>query len=294
MNRKNIRTFRAVVRFFALILIISTLFVSCTEQSSSKNDFPDFDPDAVGGKVDDSPTKKPSNSTTKKPNTSNNNNNNTTTKPNTSGKKRVAITYDDGPHNVQTVNITDELAKYGFHATFFVVGNRIDGKSYNGAKGLKYAASKGNEIAIHGYTHKQDRAHYYDTADEETYQSELGDTKKAILSLLPNTKIKLMRPIGGRITEERIAECDYSVIMWSVDSLDWKYKNDGEAGVETIVDNVMSQVRDGSIVLMHDLYENTYLATKEIFKQLSAQGYEVVTVSELLGNPQAGVKYSKA
>ena len=179
MNRKNIRTFRAFVRIFALILIISTLFVSCTEQNSSNKGFPDFDPNAVGGNsVDNNSTKKPSNSSNKKPNTSNNNNNNTTTtKPNTSGKKRVAITYDDGPHNTQTVNITDELAKYGFNATFFVVGNRIDGTAYSGAKGLKYAASKGNEIAIHGYTHKQDKAHYYDTADEETYQSELGDTK---------------------------------------------------------------------------------------------------------------------
>ena len=82
--------------------------------------------------------------------------------------------------------------------------------------------------------------------------------------------------------------------MWSVDSNDWRYKNSGEEGVETIVNNVMSQVKNGSIILMHDLYENTYLATKEILKQLNAQGYEVVTVSELLGNPQPAVKYSNA
>lgn len=82
--------------------------------------------------------------------------------------------------------------------------------------------------------------------------------------------------------------------MWSVDSNDWKYKSDGDAGVETIVDNVMSQVQNGSIILMHDIYENTYLATKQILKELNSQGYEVVTVSELLGSPKAGVKYSKA
>ena len=103
-----------------------------------------------------------------------------------------------------------------------------------------------------------------------------------------------MRPIGGRITSERITNCGYAVIMWSVDSNDWRYKSAGAEGVETIVDNVMSQVQNGSIILMHDIYENTYLATKEILKQLNAQGYEVVTVSELLGNPQSGVKYSKA
>ena len=95
-------------------------------------------------------------------------------------------------------------------------------------------------------------------------------------------------------TAERTQNCDYAVIMWSVDSNDWKYKNEGSANVDTIVNNVMSQVQDGSIILMHDIYENTYLASKEILKQLNDQGYEVVTVSELLGSPKAGVKYSKA
>ena len=266
------------------------LFVSCESSSASKNKFPDFDPNSVGGNsVNDNSTKKPSNSNTNKNNNSNNNNN-STTKPNTSGKKRVAITYDDGPHNVQTINITDELAKYGFHATFFVVGNRIDGKAYNGAKGLKYAASKGNEIAIHAYTHNK----YYDTCSNSDYKAEIENTYDAIKDVVPNAKVKLMRPVGGRITAERMQNCDYAVIMWSVDSNDWKYKNEGSANVDTIVNNVMSQVQDGSIILMHDIYENTYLASKEILKQLNEQGYEVVTVSELLGNPRAGVKYSKA
>ena len=296
INKKRyfLRTF---VRLFALILIISTLLVSCMEDTSSKNGFADFDPNSVGGNVDNNSTKKPSNSSTNKPNSSgnknnnsNNSNNNTTTKPNTSGKKRVAITYDDGPHNSRTNAIVDELAKYGFHATFFVVGNRVDGKAYNGSSAVKYAASKGNEIAIHAYTHDR----YYDTCDSEIYEEELSNTYSAIKKVVPNAKVNLMRPVGGRITTERTESCDYAVIMWSVDSNDWKYKNDGASGVETIVDNVMSQVQNGSIILMHDIYENTYLATKEILKQLSAQGYEVVTVSELLGNPQAGVKYSKA
>ena len=68
-------------------------------------------------------------------------------------KKRVAMTFDDGPHNVYTKRIVDELAKYGFHATFFVVGNRVDGGTYNGKSGLLYAYEHGNEIGIHGYTH---------------------------------------------------------------------------------------------------------------------------------------------
>ena len=60
------------------------------------------------------------------------------------GAKRVAITYDDGPHNVRTKKIVDELEKYGYNATFFVVGNRVDGSEYNGSAGLRYAYEKCN------------------------------------------------------------------------------------------------------------------------------------------------------
>lgn len=202
-------------------------------------------------------------------------------------KKYVAITYDDGPNNVNTKLIVDELSKYGYHATFFVVGNRVDGTDYNGAAAMKYAADAGNEIAIHGYTHEV----YYDRCTDEEYRNELAYTEEAILEVLPNYHVNLMRPIGGNITSDRVSESPYAVIMWSVDSEDWKHKFD--ATVDTIVDNVMSQVRDGSIVLMHDLYTNTYEATKIILERLHAEGYEVVTVSNLLGNPQPGQKYSK-
>ena len=234
--------------------------------------------------------KNSSSSVTRPTGNTNNNANQGNSNGNNSGVKRVALTFDDGPHNVRTKAIVDELAKYGFNATFFVVGNRVDGTAYNGSSALKYAASKGNEIAIHAYTHNL----YYDTCTKSAFEDELDMTYDAIRAKVPNAKVKLMRPVGGRITSERTQNCDYAVIMWSVDSNDWKYKNDGESGVETIVDNVMSQVEDGSIILMHDIYENTYLASMEILKQLNAQGYEVVTVSELLGNPRAGVKYSKA
>lgn len=215
------------------------------------------------------------------------------------GKKRVAITFDDGPLNVITKGIVDELSKYGYHATFFVVGNRVDGSAYNGAEGLKYAAAAGNEIAIHGYTHEI----YYDKCDDATYKNELSQTESAIKAKLSGTPVRLMRPVGGRITDERIQTCKYSVIMWSVDSQDWKYQyqstsnlSDAEKKqrVDTIVNNVMSSVQDGDIILMHDIYRSTYDATKIILERLHAEGYEVVTVSELLGEDlSAGTRYSR-
>lgn len=206
-------------------------------------------------------------------------------------KKRVALTLDDGPqHYVErTKLIVDELSKYGFHATFFVVGNRIPG-----GDALAYAVEHANEIGIHGFTHTNSSSHYYDTCTDEVYRQELEQTAEAIRRAVPGYNIRLMRPVGGRISDERINACPYSVILWSVDSADWQHtynQNDTDESaqekVDTIVENVMSTVSDGDIILMHDIYESTYDAIKIILKQLYDAGYEVVTVSELLGDDLA-------
>ena len=210
--------------------------------------------------------------------------------------KRVALTFDDGPHVTRTKAIVDELNKYGYHATFFVVGNRVDGTEYSGGNAMKYAYDAGNEIAIHGYTHSV----YYNSCTDSEYNAELSNTVKAIQKYIPDYEVKLMRPIGGAITAERVEECDYSVIMWNVDSLDWKYKysdstaEDSKEKLDTIVNTVMSQVSDGSIILFHDIYQSTLDATIEIIRRLHEEGYDIVTVSELIGDDlQPGVRYSK-
>lgn len=215
-----------------------------------------------------------------------------------SGKKRVALTLDDGPHNVYTKKIVDELAKYGAHATFFVVGNRVDGTAYNGRAGIEYAIANGHEIGIHGYTH----ALYYNECSDDEFRYELSNTWTAILSVSPSTEITLMRPIGGSITAERVERCPYAVILWDVDSEDWKnqYSADDDdaqrkAKAELIANNVISTVKEGSIILMHDLYESTYDALVIVLEYLHAEGYEVVTVSELLGDEMNfGQKYYSA
>ena len=206
-------------------------------------------------------------------------------------KKRVALTFDDGPQYANegknTQALVDELNKYGFHATFFVIGNRIG----NG-KALTYAVQNGNEIGIHAYTHGS--GIYYDDCSDEVYDYEINKTRDEILSVLPNYNIRLMRPIGGEISPERIQSSPYSIINWDVDSDDWNYRyspyeSDEESAqkVEAIVENVMSKVRDGSIIMMHDIYQSTYDAAVIIMQRLYEEGYEVVTVSELLGDSLA-------
>lgn len=210
-------------------------------------------------------------------------------------KKRVALTYDDGPQHYEerTKAIVDELGKYGFTATFFVVGNRVPG-----GDALKYAVDHGCELGIHGFTHE----FYYDTCSDEQYENEIGKTAAAIERAVPGYKLRLMRPVGGRISAERLAASPYSVILWSVDSADWKHKYaSGDSGavadgkVNTIVENIMSTVRDGDVILMHDIYESTYDATVILLRRLYEEGYEVVTVSELFGETLLpGQKYTRA
>ncbi|MBQ7346593.1 MAG: polysaccharide deacetylase family protein [Clostridia bacterium] len=200
--------------------------------------------------------------------------------------KRVALTYDDGPNHYddRTKKIVDELDKYGYHATFFVVGNRIAG-----GDSVSYAVEKGNEIGIHGYTHTV----YYDECTEDDFRYELNMTEQAIQKQVPGYQVNLMRPVGGKITGHRVETCPYSVILWSVDSEDWDTANryytgisdeEADARINNIVENIMSSLSDGDIILMHDIYESTYDATKILLARLYAEGYDVVTVSELFGD----------
>ena len=211
-------------------------------------------------------------------------------------KKRVAITFDDGPQNYdeRTKKIVDELDLYGFHATFFVVGNRVT----NG-DAITYAVEHGNEIGIHGYTHSSDA--YYDSCSDDRYEEEISKTARAIYKYLPDYQIKTMRPVGGKISQERIRESAYAVILWSIDSDDWGNRyysgipdEEAQEVVDTIVANVMDSVSDGDIILLHDIYESTYDATRIILKRLYEEGYEVVSVSQLLGEDmQPGRAYSR-
>lgn len=204
------------------------------------------------------------------------------------GGKQVAFTFDDGPHQLYTQKIADELAKYNGHATWFVVGNRVYGEY---AEGLRYASEKGNEIAIHGWTHEL----YYDTCTDREFEDELEKTRKIILETT-GQQTTLMRPIGGRITSERVADCPYAVVMWSCDSQDWRYKgrkNEAEitSNINAIVQNVLSTVKPGDVILMHEIYQNSYEAFCILLKELHEQGYEFVTVTELFGTTTPGTKY---
>lgn len=206
--------------------------------------------------------------------------------------KYVSITFDDGPHAEITRKIAEKLASKGARATFFVVGNRVSGKA---AAGMQYAAICGSEIAIHGYTHTVK----YSKCTDEEFEKELSLTDAVIRKYIPG-EVTLMRPIGGSILKERIPKTPYTVVNWDVDSEDWMNKShktpeETEANIQTTVANVKAQVKNGSIILMHEIYDNSYEAFCRIIDWLYEEGYEVVTVSELLGERCVpGVRYYRA
>lgn len=208
-------------------------------------------------------------------------------------RPRVALTFDDGPHNVRTKQIVDELDKYGYHATFFVVGNRVDGTSYSGGAAMVYAAEHGNEIGIHGYTHETGIS--YSSCSDERYEYEISNTLQAIQAKLPGYEVRVMRPFGGSISGTRAAQSPFAVVNWNVDTLDYanKYDEGDPEKINIIIENALSDIDDGDIILMHDIYNNTYEATVIILQRLNEMGYNVVTVSELLGDEWCpGVRYT--
>lgn len=205
----------------------------------------------------------------------------------TDTQKRIAFTFDDGPHYLYTRVIADLFYEYNGKCTYFVVGNRVHGSQQ---QAMVYAASLGHEVGIHGYTHKL----YFNKCTDAEYLTELRQTEEAI-SNATGICPTLMRPPGGHLSAERAAASPYSIIMWNVDPHDWEYKKENQENIDRIVQNVLDNVKDGDIILMHDIYKNTTEAVRILLPLLEEQGYEFVTVSELLGEgKKPGVKYFKA
>lgn len=280
------RTVKILIRVCAALLLLAIGLCGCSAQSESTETSAPTDTQKT------TETQKPVE--TKKP---------TETPEPTEGatqapvaKKRVAITFDDGHDDVNTKLLVDALNEYDFNATFFVVGEKLDGTRMDGSEILKYVVDNGNEVGIHAYTNKYP---YDSTCSDEIFESEMTKTKEAILDILPDYDIKLMRPVQGKITDERVAASPYSVILWSIDTYDWKYTDRSTEKIKsdnimTIVNSVLSRVKGGDIVLMHDVHDNSYEAALIILEELYYDGYEVVTVSELLGDQlEAGKKFKK-
>ena len=180
-------------------------------------------------------------------------------------KKMVALTYDDGP-SANTPKILDTLEKYDAVATFFVVGNRVS--TY--ANTVKRAYGMGCEIGNHTYEHK-----ILTRTDAAGIREQVSKTNAAVKNITGTDPI-VMRPPGGCVNDTVKSQTGMPMILWSIDTLDWRTRN--AASTKTAV---LDHVKDGDIVLMHDLYEATANASTTIIPTLVERGYQLVTVSEL-------------
>ena len=182
-------------------------------------------------------------------------------------RKVVALTFDDGPNPATTNQALDTLSKYGIKATFFVLGKNVSGNE----EILKRMKADGHVIGNHSWSHPVLSKLSLDEAKKQ-----ITDTEDALTKVLGSSS-KLMRPPYGAITDDIRNSLDLSFIMWDVDSLDWKSKNEA-----SILTEIQRQVKNGSIILMHDIHVETVNALPKVIDYLKEQGYEFVTVPEML------------
>lgn len=180
-------------------------------------------------------------------------------------KPVVALTFDDGP-SIYTEEILNTLKKYNSNATFFVLGNKID--NYSNIIIKMY--ENGNEIGNHSYNHR-----WLTKLSTDEQKEQINKTQEIIKKYTGYTPI-YMRPTYGSINKKLRENINLEVVLWSVDTKDWKYKN-----IDTIVNNALTNVKDGSIILMHDTHERTSEAVKKLVPKLIEKGYQLVTISEL-------------
>lgn len=189
-------------------------------------------------------------------------------------EKRIALTFDDGPHPRYTAEILDILKEYGVRATFFVIGENIE---YYGNDIIPRILSEGHEIGNHTFSHAHTRK-----MDRKALLEDV-DRCHSIMKERYGYEMRLFRPPEGyvdkKITEAARAH-GYSTVLWSIDTRDWEH-----TAATLIVSNVEHSVSGGDIILMHDYVSKpstTAVALRELIPRLLGEGYQFVTVSELI------------
>lgn len=188
-------------------------------------------------------------------------------------KKWIALTFDDGPHPYRTAEILDILKEYGIKATFFVIGENVE--LY--PELVRREIAEGHEIGNHTATHTS-----LLKADRSILVKELIPLEKHIKEKF-GYDVTLIRPPGGQLNENVIAyakEKDQKIILWSVDTMDWAH-----TPTDNILSNIKKNISDGGIILFHDYVTGkspTPDALRSIIPYLISQGYEFVTVSQLI------------
>lgn len=182
-------------------------------------------------------------------------------------EKLVALTFDDGPSGRFTRKLLEGLEERGVKATFLLCGYRME----QDPELTQRIFSEGHEIGIHGYSHK---------SMQNMCRGDVTEEIKKSLALVPDgCEVAFLRSpggLGGKCVQNAAAELGLAVLSWSVDPKDWA-THDAQA----IEKEVISHVRDGDVILLHDMSDSSVEAALVIVDELQDQGFRFVTASEL-------------
>ena len=177
----------------------------------------------------------------------------------------IALTFDDGPHEVYTEQLLDGLKERGVQATFFLIGQNIEGKE----EVVKRMKTEGHLIGNHTYHHVNLKEISEKKAEEEVTMTcnKIYDTAGICTSFV--------RPPFGEWKKNLDFDITMIPVSWNVDSLDWTTEN-----VEKTVKRVVKDAQEGDIILMHDIYASSVEAALRIVDILQEKGCKFFTVDE--------------
>ena len=195
-------------------------------------------------------------------------------------EKYIAITFDDGPRRETTERLLDGLLERNAKATFFVIGRQIEGNEDL----LRRMADEGHQVGSHTWNHTR-----LLNVSADTLQQEVGRTETALEELL-GERLYWLRPPYGSVDEADKTLLQVPMIKWSIDPRDWEKQDAAQ-----VTAAVLEAAKPNQIILLHDIYETSVDAALSIVDALQKEGYQFVTVAELVEindiRAEAGVLY---
>lgn len=184
----------------------------------------------------------------------------------TESPKLVALTFDDGPKSTTTPRLVEGLAQRGVKATFFLIGAQIE----DNADLVCQMAQAGHQLGVHTYDHVS-----LLNLNQADFDAQVQRTRQTLEGLLGPGEY-FLRPPYGEVDDGIKRYAGSPIILWSVDPEDWHNRK-----VQREVAHIVSEVKDGDIILMHDIFPESVDAALQVVDQLHHAGYVFVTVEEL-------------
>lgn len=181
--------------------------------------------------------------------------------------RKIALTFDDGPHPYYTQQLLDGLKERGARATFFVMGKQAEAYP----ELVLRMQEEGHLIGNHTYSHVQ-----LNKKNRESFKEELVRTNELLLGIT-GEEPQYVRPPYGSWDKSFESELMMIPVLWTIDPMDWC-----SSDVNGIVRKVTKKAEDNAVILMHDEYKSSVTAALEIVDVLQKQGYEFVTVDEIM------------